>query len=204
MSPTPKTKVINLFGAPGRGKSATRSGVFWLMKACHMSVEEVSEYAKYLVLTGRNWQLREEQLYLFAKQLHKQNIVERNGYEYAVTDSPLQLSAFYAPQGYYSQFSAMVDEASERFENINFFLTRNLDEDGAEFEERGREHNREASIRVEGEMREYLARKNISYVDLEVNLFSPWRVLDRVRPGLAIAPVFPASPKPLVRTGPLA
>lgn len=188
---TPVTKVINLYGAPGRGKSAARSGIFWLMKAHHLSVEEVSEYAKYLVLTGRKWQLQEEQLYLFAKQLHKQNIVARNGYEFAVTDSPLQLSSFYAPEGYYNHFSGLVDEANERFENLNFFLTRDLS--GAEFETRGREHDRAASERVEQEMREFLLRKNISYIDVNVDLFTPWAVLEHVCPGVAPRPVFKAA-----------
>jgi len=190
----PTTKVINLFGAPGHGKSATRSGVFWLMKVHHLSVEEVSEYAKYLVLTGRTWQLKEEQVYLLAKQLHKQNIVARNGYEYAVTDSPLQLSAFYAPPDYYSHFSALVDEATARFENHNFFLTRDISAASASFEERGREHTREASLRVEKEMREYLARKNISCIDVPVDPVTPWTILEHVCPGLAVPPVFGASP----------
>ncbi len=172
-----KLKVINLFGAPGHGKSSVRSGLFWLMKSRHMSVEEVSEYAKYLVLTGRTWQLKEEQLYLFSKQHHKQLIIERSGYEYAATDSPLQLCAFYAPPGYYRGFGELVDEAHERFENINFFLSRDLDAQGAGFEDRGRVHDRDASLRVETEMREYLARKRVPYVDIAVDMTTPWRIL---------------------------
>jgi hypothetical protein len=186
-----KTIVINLYGAPGHGKSAARSGLFWLMKAYHLSVEEVSEYAKYLVLTGRTWQLREEQLYLFVKQLHKQNIVARNGYDFAVTDSPLQLSSFYAPADYYCNFSRLVDEANEGFENLNFFLSRDLS--NADFEERGREHTRAGSLRVQSEMREYLERKGIRCVDVEVNLSTPWVILSHVMPGLAVMPTFPVA-----------
>lgn len=185
-----KLKVVNLFGAPGIGKSGIRSGVFWLMKACHMSVEEVSEYAKYLVLTGRTWQLNEEQLYLFSKQLHKQNIVARNGYDFAVTDSPLQLSAFYAPKDYYTQFEPLVQEAFDRFENINFFLTRNLEEEP--FEERGRMHKREDCVRVEMEQREFLAKKGITCVDLPVDMLTIWHIVQHIAPGLAPWPHFEA------------
>ncbi len=186
-----KLKVINLFGAPGRGKSSVRSGLFWLMKSHHMSVEEVSEYAKYLVLTGRTWQLTEEQLYLFSKQHHKQLIIERSGYEYAATDSPLQLCSFYAPDTYFRTFEALVDEAMAGFENINFFLTRDIESDAADaFEERGRNHDREASIRVEGEMREFLARKGIGYQDMTVDLLTPWRILEAIAPGTASWPSF--------------
>lgn len=188
-----KLKVINLFGAPGRGKSGTRSGLFWLMKALHMSVEEVSEYAKYLVMTGRTWQLQEEQLYLLSKQHHKQLIIERNGYEYAATDSPLQLSAFYAPKSYYSHFEPMVDEAFEHFENINFFLTRDIEQDSSNFEGRGRVHDRAASMQVELEMREFLDKKGIVCRDLAVDLFTPWRILETLVPGLAPWPTYDAS-----------
>ena len=189
--PNKSLKVINLFGAPGKGKSAARSGIFWLMKAHHLSVEEVSEYAKYLVLSGRSWQLKEEQLYLFSKQHHKQLIVERSGYAYAVTDSPLQLCSFYAPPGYLSKFDALVDEAYEQFDNINFFVTRDTTSEGTAFEEMGRVQDREAAHRAEEQMREFLARKNIIYQDLPVDLFTPWRVLDVVAPGLAKWPIFP-------------
>ena len=185
-----KLKVINLFGAPGRGKSGTRSGLFWLMKACQFSVEEVSEYAKYLVMTGRTWQLQEEQLYLLSKQHHKQLIIERNGYEYAATDSPLQLSAFYAPKNYLSHFEPLVAEAFDRFENINFFLTRDVEVEGSAFEERGRMHDRASSVQVEQEMREFLDKKSIVCTDMAVDLFTPFRILERIAPGRAPWPTF--------------
>lgn len=189
-----KLKVINLFGAPGRGKSAVRSGVFWLMKSFHFSVEEVSEYAKYLVLTERFWQLQEEQLYLFTKQHHKQLITERSKYEYAVTDSPLQLCSFYSPAHYYRHFEPLVDEATERFENINFFLTRDVESTSTVFEERGRYHDRDASIRVEHEMREFLAKKGIQYKDLEIDLLTPWKIVEDLAPGKVSWPCFPLTP----------
>jgi hypothetical protein len=190
MSSPKKLKVINLFGAPGVGKSAVRSGVFWLMKSLHMSVEEVSEYAKYLVLTDRRWQLVEEQLYLFSKQLHKQHVVGRNGYEYAVTDSPIQLCPYYAPEDYFKQFGPLVDEAFHSFENINFFLSRDLGASSV-FEERGRRHNREEAIAEEARMRAFLADKGIKCTELPVDMFTPWRILEHISPGKASWPAFP-------------
>jgi hypothetical protein len=185
-----KLQVINLFGAPGRGKSSVRSGVFWLMKSHHLSVEEVSEYAKYLVLTERHWQLKEEQLYLFSKQHHKQLIIERAGYEYAVTDSPLQLCAFYAPSGYYSYFDKLVNEMDGHFENINFFLTRDVESEPENFENRGRYHDLRASIEVEKRMLDFLDKKNIRFEMVNVDIFTPWRILEKIRPGLAPWPEF--------------
>lgn len=187
MSTFPKLKVINLFGPPGVGKSSVRSGVFWLMKSHGLSVEEVSEYAKYLVLRRCEWQLREEQLYLLAQQHHKQLIL-RGQYEYAVTDSPLALCDFYSPPGTLSSLSTLISELTDTFENVNFYLTRDL-VNGC-FEESGRVHDREASIRVDAQMREYLARRNIPYVEVPIDLLTPWRILDHLMPGAAAFPSF--------------
>jgi hypothetical protein len=185
--PNGKLKVVNLLGSPGQGKSTVRSGVFWLMKTYGMSVEEVSEYAKYLVLSGRTWQLSTDQMYVFAKQHHKQ-LVLKGQYEYAVTDSPLVLCDFYAPKPYFDSFTGLVREAFDAFENVNFFLSRDLD--AAPFEGEGRMHDKEMSKRVEHEMREYLAKRNIPYIDLPIDITTPWRIMEQLKPGLASLPTF--------------
>ncbi len=194
MDPNARLKVVNLFGPPGVGKSSVRSGLFWLMKSLHLSVEEVSEYAKYLVLTGRTWQLQDEQLYLLAKQHHKQLIL-RGQYEYAVTDSPLLLCGFYAPPGYLPSFQALARDAHRSFDNVNFYLTRDLDTHA--FDAAGRVHDREAAQRIDGEMREYLAREGVEYTEVTIDLLTPWRILEHLRPGLATWPRFdPAASSP--------
>lgn len=172
-----KLKVINLFGAPGTGKSSVRSGLFWLMKSHHFSVEEVTEYAKYLVLSGRSWQLKAEQLYLLAKQSHKQNIVGRTKYEYAVTDSPLLLCQFYAPKKSHAAFEDFVDQVNADYDNYNFFLTRDLSND---FEGRGRVHNRDQAIELEVKMRAMLDKKGVSYIDVPVDFRTPWAILEHL------------------------
>lgn len=187
-----KLKVINLFGAPGMGKSGIAGFLFGLMKAHHMSVEQVSEYAKYLVLTKRTWQLKKEQLYLLAKQHHKQLILQGK-YEFAVTDSPLQLCSFYAPKGYVPSFKSMVDEVNDEFDNINFFLSRDLS-GGAPFELEGRVHDREASLRVEQQMLEFLDKKKVPFEQLSINIMTPWDILERIAPGTAQRPIFPGTP----------
>lgn len=183
----PKLKVVNLFGPPGKGKSTVRSGLFWLMRSYRVSAEEVSEYAKYLVLSGRRWQLQEEQLYLLSKQHHKQLIL-RGKYEFAVTDSPLQLCDFYAPDGYLQTFGPLVDEVWNGFENINFYLTR--DECPDEFEATGRNHNFDEAQAIDRDMRQFLDSKGIQYTELKIDLYTPWRILEILKPGLAKPPVF--------------
>ncbi|MDH6303272.1 broad-specificity NMP kinase [Polynucleobacter sphagniphilus] len=43
-----KLKVINLFGAPGVGKSAACAGLFYLMKKNHFSVEHLAAQPRVL------------------------------------------------------------------------------------------------------------------------------------------------------------
>jgi hypothetical protein len=173
-----RLKVINLFGAPGQGKSATAGGLFWLMKAKGMSVEQVSEYAKYLVLTGRVWQLESEQLYLFAKQHHKQHIL-RGKYEFCVSDSPLLLASFYAPDlTTPPTFHGMAAEYNDSFENLNFFLSRELAD--CEFEETGRLHSKEDSLRIEESMREFMLKKGLKWTEIAIDHKTPWTILEHI------------------------
>ena len=193
--------VINLFGAPGVGKSATRSGLFWLMKVKGMSVEEVSEYAKFLVLSGREWQLKGDQLSVMASQHHKMLIL-KGAYEYAVTDSPLMLASFYAPKGTPKAFGAMCEEYAQGYDNVNFFLTRNFEKTG--FESAGRIHGKEDAVRIEGEQKEFLSKLGYGWVDVEIDHACPWSILGKLeglRPG-AVPPWGPQRPQELEAPAP--
>jgi hypothetical protein len=45
-----KTKVINLYGGPGVGKSTTAVGLFYLMRRASIKCEYTSEYVKDVVV----------------------------------------------------------------------------------------------------------------------------------------------------------
>lgn len=177
-----KLKVVNLFGAPGVGKSATRSGLFWLMKIHGMSVEEVSEYAKYLVLAKRLSQLENDQLYVLAKQHHKMHILN-GSYQFAVTDSPLMLAGYYceemAKAGHVASpapdFVSTCLAYANSYDNLNLFLTRDFRR--RPFEEQGRLHNMQDSERIDKEQREFLARNNQGWVDIDLDAYTPFELL---------------------------
>ena len=86
--------VINLFGGPGCGKSTTAAGLFHLMKLNEMNVELVTEYAKDLTWEERFGTLANDQLYVFAKQQKRLQVL-KNKVRYVVTDSPLILGLSY-------------------------------------------------------------------------------------------------------------
>lgn len=85
---------INIFGAPGCGKSTTVAGLFYRMKCDGMSVELVSEYAKGCVFENRMYLIKEDQLYIFTKQ-HRALFRIKDTYDYAIMDSPIVLSSIY-------------------------------------------------------------------------------------------------------------
>jgi AAA domain len=175
----PPLKVINLFGAPGVGKSTIAAGLFYFMKMSGMSVEHVTEYAKYLVLTKRVKQLEDEQLYLLAKQHHKQHIL-RGQYEWAITDSPLLLCAYYAPKETTPEpFWDMVQAYNDTFDNYNVFLTRGLEKDDTSFEAQGRLQNKEEAYRIQQLQMEFLEQRNIPFDVIEIQGEDTARVLMR-------------------------
>lgn len=162
-------KVVNLLGAPGMGKSAIASGLFYLMKKNHHSAALCREYAQYLVTAGREWQLREEQLYLFAKQ-HHELFIQRGNYRTAVTDSPLLLTAFYAaPDVTPDSFYQCVRDYNAKFENIYFFISRDIAAANSVFDNSGRVHNRQESLEKEKQQRQFLEKWGIDYTNIHVS-----------------------------------
>jgi Mrp family chromosome partitioning ATPase len=89
-----KTLVINMFGAPGVGKSTTAAMLFAMLKDAGVDCEMSSEFAKDLVWECR-YETFKDELYIFAKQYHKLFRLEGK-VDAVVTDHPLLLTAFYA------------------------------------------------------------------------------------------------------------
>ena len=182
-------QVINLFGAPGIGKSGCASGLFSLMKSSHQSVQLITEVAKALQLGGQGWRLDWDQCGIFGLQQYEQ-LVLRGKYEYAITDSPLMLCAFYGKRKYPDSYYSLVRESFEEYENHNFFLWRDLDT-ASPFETEGRAHDREMSRVIQERMPEFLTRNGIAFKTIEVQEDrTSWQLLDEVKPGLKKAPSF--------------
>lgn len=115
------TLIINLYGGPGAGKSTFMANLFYRLKCRGIDVEMAPEYAKDVVWEER-YQYFDEQIYIFAKQLHRINRV--NGkVEVCICDSPLQNSYIYLKEEY-PEFKALIDKEFSRFNNLNFYIKR--------------------------------------------------------------------------------
>jgi hypothetical protein len=159
-------KLVNLFGAPGVGKTGVRSELVGLMKAQGLHVEEIKEHAKYLLSVGLDWMLKEDQLSVLAQQNHWQLVAKRAGFDWAVTDSPVLLCPFYAGEGYLPSFEAMALEVHRMYTNKNFFL---VPQEDAPYDNRFREPDPKKARARTNQMQEYLTRLKVPYQLLEVN-----------------------------------
>ena len=85
--------VINLYGAPGAGKSTGAAYLFSQLKLAGINAELVTEFAK-----DKAWEeskaVFENQVYLFGKQYFRMSRVDVK-VDVVVTDSPLLLSSYY-------------------------------------------------------------------------------------------------------------
>ncbi len=117
------TKIINLFGGPGTGKSTGAAHIFSQLKMhTNIKVEFVYEYAKKLTYAKRQHHLKEQD-YVYTKQRH--DIEALIGQvDYILVDSPLLLSLAYIPNDFPQSFRLFVLEMWNRYQNINFFLKR--------------------------------------------------------------------------------
>jgi tRNA uridine 5-carbamoylmethylation protein Kti12 len=88
------TKIINLFGGPGCGKSTNASRIYTTLKDQGHSVELVTEYVKQWAWDDRK-PTALDQFYFFAKQARKEYPLFGK-VDYIVTDCPVVISAFYA------------------------------------------------------------------------------------------------------------
>ena len=115
--------LINLYGAPGAGKSTGAAYIFSQLKLAGINAELVTEFAKDKVWEG-NKAVFENQAYIFGKQYFK---ISRcaDKVDVIVTDSPLMLSTIYNNNPVLGEdFDNIVRNVAKSFNTKNYFITR--------------------------------------------------------------------------------
>lgn len=171
------TKVINLIGGPGVGKSTVATGLFSEMKQRKISCEYVSEYAKE-VTWEETFKLLENQIHVFSEQFRRQFRLI-NKVSYIITDSPLILNSIYfnyylqkltkeeIKQGfkfqdyYINLVEQFFDESFMAFDNMTYLLTRVKD-----YDTKGRNQTLEESKTIDVDIKQKLNQGNIKYQTL--------------------------------------
>jgi hypothetical protein len=117
---------INLYGAPGSGKSTSSAELFSSLKKFHINVELVREYFKYWAYEKKNPD-GYCQLYGFAKQTYEEYRLLSNGVDCIVTDSPIMLNVAYGTMHKNPGVLGMLDIAREyeqKYPAVHILLKR--------------------------------------------------------------------------------
>lgn len=161
-------RIINIFGGPGAGKSTLASYIFANLKAFgKYKVELVTEYAKDCVYEGKLNILKNDQLYVFAKQNHKLKMIQQysSNLDFIITDSPLLLSNIYGEinNSIDDEFKKFVTHTFNSYENINIFINRTND---FKYENEGRIQTDEEAKKIHESIKLYLDNNKINYSEL--------------------------------------
>ena len=148
--------VVNLFGAPGAGKSTGAAYIFSRLKMAGINAELVTEFAKDKVWEGSKAAFQ-NQAYIFGEQYFRISRLQ-DQVEVVVTDSPILLSGFYKEGPVLGEeFDAMVSKVSDSYDSMNFFINR-----VKPFNESGRRHSEDDSDRIAAELVEFLGAHGVS------------------------------------------
>ena len=161
-----KTKVINLLGGPGCGKTTLSLYTTAFFKMNMLDVELVREYVKKLAWQGIKLD-EYDQANIFGRQSRDESMLYGK-VDYIVTDSPIHLSAVYdlvysripKCQEAVKQFYKQAEEHG--VEHYNFFLQRTKP-----YKEDGRYETEEQAKERDVQVLEYLKNNSIPYYFVE-------------------------------------
>ncbi len=156
---------VNLFAGASSGKSTCASKLFADLKVKHANVELVQEYIK-------TWAYEQkfptgfDQVYIFGKQLRKEEVVLKNGVDTIITDSPIFLGTCYAEiyeAPAYKALREIVKVFDAAYEPLNIFLDRPV-----VYQENGRYQTHEEAKEVDLRILDILEKADISFVRFSV------------------------------------
>lgn len=125
------TKIINLFGGPGIGKSSIAAGLTYKLKKQHITCDNPYEFPKLLAWDENHSAIR-DQLFVLANQ-HRGIVKSFGKVDFIILDSPILLSLVYKNEYksdsypatlYGDTFDKMVLDIYNKYENINIVLDR--------------------------------------------------------------------------------
>lgn len=164
------TKIINLFGGPGVGKSTTAAKIYNELQMAGYECDLPYEFPKQVAWEDNRSQIT-DQLFIFAGQ-HR-NIVRSYGkVDYIILDSPILLSLVYKTlynEGfpsllYGNNFDRMALDVFKGYDNINFNIER---KSKSEYIKEGRFQTYDESVRVDNMIVKTLEDNDIDYIPIK-------------------------------------
>lgn len=157
-----RTLYVNLFSAPGSGKSTVAAAVYSRLKTAGVSVELVREFAKE-ALWREDYATFNNQVFMTAVQYERQLVLDGK-VGVVITDSPILLGLVYPSKRGCNRFwrQSVIEQYAE-FRNLNFYLVRNHD-----YIHEGRAQDEERAIKKDIELRALIDSLGVDYGDLIV------------------------------------
>lgn len=163
-----ESTIINLFGAPGAGKSTTAAALFAKLKLLRQDCELVTEYAKSLVWENRSETFK-NQFYISAKQDHAMFRL-LGKVKFIITDSPLLLGLIYQDdiiKGTPS-FEVFLKERVRFYNSINYYIRRTKT-----YNPKGRNQTEEQSNYIANEIHALLINNKIDFLAIDGDISAP-------------------------------
>lgn len=167
------TKIINLFGGPGIGKSSIASGLTYKLKKKHITCDNPYEFPKALAW-DENHSAIQDQLYVLANQ-HRGIVKSFGKVDYIILDSPILLSLVYRsaykgneyPSTLYESehFDKLVLDIHNQYDCINIVLKRGQ----GNHNEKERYQSLDESKKLDYQIEETLIKHKIPYYTIDVN-----------------------------------
>ena len=160
------SKLINLFGGPGIGKSSIASGITYKLKKKHIRVNNPYEFPKLLAWDKNNEAIK-DQLYVLANQ-HRGIAQSYGKVDYIVIDSPIMFSLIYKtyyntgyPAEFYGEhFNQLIVDLHKKYDNINILLERT---DEGKHNDDERYQTLQESLEIDKLCKRILDENNIPY-----------------------------------------
>jgi len=159
------TKVINLLGGSGCGKTTVAAGLFYEMKRNGVSCEFVQEFVKTWVYQDKVIVHADQKTIL--EEQYKRESVLYGKVEYIITDSPFILSPIYEKFNY--ELNETEDGAIQLLKNakeqgvshINFLLNRTIP-----FDHYGRYEDEETAKKIDVAVKDFLVYNELDYYEI--------------------------------------
>jgi nicotinamide riboside kinase len=175
------TKVVNLFGGPGTGKSTSAAHLFAELKMSGVNCEYVQEYAK-----DKAWELGKShtgipkvfqaQEYIFGKQHFRFRRCAQE-VDMIIADCPLVLGLVYIPEDFeLPSLRNCIREAFGMYDNLNIFLERTKDYNPA-----GRFQTEDEAKVLDKTIRDMLDRENIPYHHVKAGRDATAQILELMK-----------------------
>lgn len=149
------TLIVNLYGAPGAGKSTGAAYVFAKLKMRGVNAELVTEFAKEKTWEG-SLETLTNQAYVFGEQYERiSRLIGK--VDVIVTDSPILFSIIYN-QINSKEFEQYVLSVSTQYNNLNYYIKRTK-----KYLQAGRNQNESEASEIGDDIIKMLNTNNIEY-----------------------------------------